>query len=334
MKKFWYRASKWNKACVAAAIESGFEALYVNAEDVEKARSLSRIPLIATKGGDMTIGTDVFEVLIDAKEKENDAVARGGTHPVIIYNKDWTIIPLENLISKTKNLIQHVRTYDEAVTALETLERGADGILLETDAADVIKKIGSLIAQADNERVALTEAEIVSVEPVGMGDRVVVDTCSILKPGHGLLVGDSSSAFFLVHNENVESPYADPRPFRVNAGAVHAYVRMPGDETKYLAELASGSRVLVVDPEGNTAPAVVGRAKMETRPLMKITARCGGRTITLVMQNAETIRLTAKDGAPRSITTLKAGDTVLAHVAEHAGGRHFGKKIEETIREL
>lgn len=333
MKRFWYRSSKWNKSCVALAIESGFEALYVNVEDVEKARALSRVPLIAEKGGDMTVGKDVFEVLIDEKEKEDEVVKRGGAQPTIIYNKDWTIIPLENLISKAKNLIQHVRTYDEAVIALETLERGADGILLETDKPDVIKKVGLLIPRADNEKIVLREAEIVSVQPVGMGDRVVVDTCSILKKGQGLLVGDSSNALFLVHNENVESPYADPRPFRVNAGAVHAYVRMPGDETKYLAELKSGSAVLVIDPDGNTTRTIVGRAKVETRPLMKISAKCDERTVTLVMQNAETIRLTAKGGAPVSITALKQGDKVLVYIAEGSSGRHFGKKIEETITE-
>src|SRR5690606_41389355 len=55
---------------------------------------------------------------------------------------------------------------------------------------------------------------------LGMGDRVCVDTCSLLADGEGMLVGNTSSAFLLVHPETLENPYVAPRPFRVNAGAV------------------------------------------------------------------------------------------------------------------
>jgi len=43
-----------------------------------------------------------------------------------------------------------------------------------------------------------------------------------------------------VHSESVENPYVEPRPFRVNAGAVHAYIMMPNGKTKYLDELQDG----------------------------------------------------------------------------------------------
>ena len=70
-----------------------------------------------------------------------------------------------------------------------------------------------------------------------MGDRVCVDTCTNMGPGEGMLVGNSSGGLFLVHAESLENPYVAPRPFRVNAGPVHAYIRVPGGKTKYLGEL-------------------------------------------------------------------------------------------------
>ena len=59
-----------------------------------------------------------------------------------------------------------------------------------------------------------------------MGDRVCVDTCANMGLGEGMLVGNSSGGLFLVHAESLENPYVAPRPFRVNAGPVHAYIRV------------------------------------------------------------------------------------------------------------
>jgi 3-dehydroquinate synthase II len=149
--------------------------------------------------------------------------------------------------------------------------------------------------------------------------------------GHGMLVGNSSSALFLVHSESIENPYVSPRPFRVNAGAVHAYTKVPGGKTRYLSELAAGDRVLISDFRGVSTTGIVGRLKIEKRPLMLITASVSGINVTTILQNAETIRLTAPDGKPVSVVSLQPGDKVLVAVEE--GGRHFGHKIEETITE-
>jgi len=53
--------------------------------------------------------------------------------------------------------------------------------------------------------------------------------------------------------------------------------------------------------------------------------------ISTLVQNAETIRLTAPDGQPRSVVSLERGSEVL--VALESAGRHFGHKVEETIWE-
>jgi len=152
-----------------------------------------------------------------------------------------------------------------------------------------------------------------------------------MNPGEGMLVGNSSNALFLVHAESVSNPYVSPRPFRVNAGAVHAYTRVTGGKTRYLSELSAGDKVMLVDYKGKTTEGIVGRLKIEKRPLMLVTAEVDGKEINTILQNAETIRLTTPKGEPVSIVTLKSGDEVL--VAIESGGRHFGMKIEETITE-
>jgi 3-dehydroquinate synthase II len=129
----------------------------------------------------------------------------------------------------------------------------------------------------------------------------------------------------------VDNPYVSQRPFRVNAGAVHAYVQVPGGRTRYLSELEAGDEVLAVNHEGQADIAVVGRVKIEKRPLLLVTAEAAGRTLTTVLQNAETIRLTAPDGSPVSVVDLKVGHEILVVLEE--GGRHFGHKIEESIVE-
>ncbi|MDD1718967.1 MAG: 3-dehydroquinate synthase II, partial [Methanoregulaceae archaeon] len=167
--------------------------------------------------------------------------------------------------------------------------------------------------------------------PVGMGDRVCVDTCSMLSDGEGMLVGNTSSGFLLVHAETLENPYVAPRPFRVNAGAVHAYALMPGGKTSYLSDLKVGDRVLVTDSCGKAKEEVVGRVKIERRPLLLIEAESSGSKMGLVLQNAETIRLVTEDGCAKSVVALSVGDCVIGYTSE--GGRHFGVAVKEKILE-
>jgi len=88
---------------------------------------------------------------------------------------------------------------------------------------------------------------------------------------------------------------------------------------------------LIVDFKGKGQVAYLGRNKIEKRPMMLIEAEAQGVSISLVLQNAETIRLVSPEGNPISITSLKPGDKVFAHIEK--GGRHFGMKVDETLIE-
>ncbi|MFB0544725.1 MAG: 3-dehydroquinate synthase II, partial [Asgard group archaeon] len=105
------------------------------------------------------------------------------------------------------------------------------------------------------------------------------------------------------------------------------YILMANGKTKYLSEIASGDEVLVVDADGATRTAIVGRSKIEKRPLLLIKAKVGDFEMSTLCQNAETIRLVTKNKDPIAVTELKDGDEVLVHLAGSA--RHFGMAVEE-----
>jgi 3-dehydroquinate synthase II len=91
-----------------------------------------------------------------------------------------------------------------------------------------------------------------------------------------------------------------------------------------------GTELLAVDSQGKTRPVVVGRAKVEVRPLLLLEAEADGIAYTTILQNAETIRLCTKDGSI-SISDLKEGDKVLVRLEK--GGRHFGHAVKESVVE-
>ncbi|MHB9074827.1 MAG: 3-dehydroquinate synthase II [Desulfobaccales bacterium] len=329
MKKLWVKVDPWDKKLVTTALESGADAVWVPEGRTADVKALGLITVVAPDG-DLIPGQDVQEVTILSTADESEVIRLARQGPVLVRTPDWTIIPLENLVAQSGNIFMEVSDKDTALTALGVLEKGVDGLVVTAATPAVVKEIARLIKDA-SPPVALTEARITELKPLGMGDRVCVDTCSNMGPGEGMLVGNSSGGLFLVHAESLENPYVAPRPFRVNAGPVHAYIRVPGDKTRYLGELKAGDEVLLINNQGRTNPAVVGRVKVERRPLMLVQAEAGGREIATILQNAETIRLTRPNGEAVSIVTLKPGDEIL--VALEETGRHFGHKIQETILE-
>jgi 3-dehydroquinate synthase II len=136
---------------------------------------------------------------------------------------------------------------------------------------------------------------------------------------------------FLVNSESMESEYVAARPFRVNAGPVHANVLTPSGKTRYLSELRGGDEVMAVDSDGKCRNVVIGRSKIERRPLLLLEVKIDERKFSTILQNAETIRMCTPNG-PISVSDLKVGQEVLVRV--EAGGRHFGTAIAETITEI
>jgi 3-dehydroquinate synthase II len=356
------------KPIITFALESGADCVLVSEADVEAIKQLGTITVAAfDEGGDghadirvvgkggegdgtlplsgsaneaadykrlvsLTSESAAYVVVSDkAHEQFAQEVASVCDH-LIVIGTDWKVIPLENLIAAlqgTVEIIAGVRSFEEAKTALETLEHGADGVLLDTNDLSQIAKTMDFARKSEHV-VELVPATVKTVKPVGMGDRVCIDTCSLMTTGEGMLIGSGANGFFLVHAETEESPYVAPRPFRVNAGPVHAYIYENG-KTRYLSELEAGDEVMIVRSNGETRQGVVGRIKIERRPLILIEADVAGTTIKTLLQNAETIKLVTEGGTPVAVTVLKPGDVVLAHYERAA--RHFGIGVEETLIE-
>jgi len=330
----------------------------VDATDVELAKKAGAKNVASHEKGDILLIDELSEAssakegqkatcivaTVTSKDDEEKIVkaADASINYIAIKCLDWKIIPLENLIAKAygkSKLLAWVSNAQEAKLALEVLEIGVDGVVAElSDLAEIerinqeMRKVKTRAKEKEAaEKIALFPAKIVELKPLGSGARVCVDTCDLMKIGEGMLVGCQSSGLFLIQAEVYESPFVNPRPFRVNAGSAALYVLVLGGKTKYLSELKAGDEVLIVDREGGNRTTNVARVKIEQRPLMLIEAEHEGKRIKTIVQNAETIRVVTKNGH-KSIAELKPGDEVMAHVEE--GGRHFGTLVkEETVIE-
>jgi 3-dehydroquinate synthase II len=328
-KQVWVKVIPWSMEVAQAAMESGVDALWIEPGIHPQVKKMGLIPTVA-EDGDYVLGRDVVEKEVVGKKDEEEIVNLSFSKKVVVKGKDWTIIPLENLLSRAGNIFIEIGDLQEGQTAFAILEKGVNGVVLNhSDPQKVRQIIGQL--KAETEKFDLFPARVTSIKPLGLGDRVCVDTCSSMIPGEGMLVGNSSQALFLVHAESLENPFVNPRPFRVNAGPVHAYVRLANGKTKYLSEIRAGDQALVVNFEGKSHPAVVGRAKVERRPLVLVEAEENGQRITAILQNAETIRLTQPGGEAISLVDLQEGSEVLVYREEAA--RHFGIRIDETLYE-
>ncbi len=332
MKSVWVELDKWNRDVVTSSIEGGVDAIICPADMVSRVKELGKIKVIS-EGGDLIPEKDVF--FISSKElfHISNVEKYAGKGIICIDFCDWDIVGLENIVALGCEVFVKVDNDKRLDVALEVLEKGVSGVVLPVGDYPEIKNLKKVISKVKDRknRLLLETARVKSVKQVGMGDRVCVDFAMMLNDGEGLLVGNVSSFFFLIHAETLDNPYVDPRPFRVNAGGVHAYVFMPGNKTKYLCELKSGDRALIVSYDGLTREAIVGRVKIERRPMILINAEANGVEGSIILQNAETIRLVDPNGKALSVARLKEGDEII--VKQVAEGRHFGMSVEETIWE-
>ena len=221
---------------------------------------------------------------------------------------------------------------DDAIVTLGVMEVGADGVMFSPRSHEVLGEFVSRLGRLDRSQVKLEVATLVRSLPVGMGYRSCIDTATLFSPTEGILVGSTSQGGLLCCPEVFFLPYMELRPFRVNAGAVHSYVYNFGNRTDYMSELRAGSPVMLVERDGTTRRASVGRMKTEIRPLRLIEAEFqSGERVNVLMQDDWHVRIFSDEAKPLNITALKPGDKVLGHLARP--GRHVGIKVDEHIIE-
>jgi len=111
-----------------------------------------------------------------------------------------------------------------------------------------------------------------------------------------------------------------------------SYTLSERQRTCYLSELRAGGKVLAVDANGRSRLVTVGRAKIETRPLLAIDAvAADGRTVNLIVQDDWHVRVLGPGGAVLNTTALRPGDVVLGYLL--AKDRHVGYPIDELCYE-
>ncbi len=324
MKELWLidDGKRWEivKENVKNAIELGFTGVAVSNEFVNKAKKLGNIEVEVA---------DVFKIGSE-KDQERAIEMTMNSKRIFLDFENWKIIPLENIVAmKGKGkVIAIVRDLDEAEVVLTTLETGADGIAVFPKPREELREFSRIVESQRS--VKLERGEIIEIRKLGMGDRVCIDTISLMNSGEGMLVGNSAGFMFLVASESEKSEYVSPRPFRVNAGSVNAYIKI-GDRTRYLSELKSGDEIEIVRFDGKTRKSFVGRVKIEKRPMILIKAKTEGVEGTIILQNAETIKLINSRGEHVSVSELKKGDEILVYIGKKA--RHFGVAVEESIIE-
>ncbi len=145
MKKLWVNVVPYKKEVAIAALESGAEAVVLPDGKSETVRQFGKIKTVE-KNGDIKPGMDVEFIDIAGKADEDKAAAVPAKKIVVLRMLDWTIIPIENLLARRgKNIMVQVENNKQAKLMTEILEKGVDGVLLNTTDVNEIKKTAEII---------------------------------------------------------------------------------------------------------------------------------------------------------------------------------------------
>ena len=287
---------------------------------------------------------------IENEKDQQKAMGMAGIVEWLLVDFDnWAMIPIENLISAFNNtgtkLAAIIRSIPEAQGAGFALELGVDALVTRPekgliDACKIVKSVRNERGQESGSNdelnsghLELSKSIVNASEPIGTGDRACIDLTVLLAKGEGMLVGSSSQSMCLIHGETIESEYVPTRPFRVNAGSVNMYVLMADMSTKYISELISGDKVLLIDDRGKARDAIIGRIKIEHRPLILLKwSNRNGNNYHACIQQAETVRLVTSSGETVSITEIGNDTEIITY--ENQSTRHIGKTVSSSVLEI
>ncbi len=322
-----------------AARDANVEAILV-AEDTMQGMDFPVV--VATSEGNLVRESKVVGRLHPVHDGPSADAAVKADGIALVEMSGWQVIPLETLVAgrrdRPASLFALAGTPQQAGLFAGVLQTGVHGVVLAPDKpGDVLeaRRLMDAVAPAAAPVASTTgrveTATITELADGGMAERVCLDCTERFMPGQGLAVGSTAASLALVHAETLENAHIAARPFRVNAGAIHHYTLADGGTTRYLSELASGTRLVALDARGTATPLTVGRLKIERRPhtLLRWTSPSGPGHAFL--QTAETVTLIAPDGAPRPVTSLRLGDSFL--VWTQPGARHTGLPVDAEVVE-
>ena len=283
---------------------------------------------------------DVSEVQIDDESGQQEAYSLIGMVPwVLVRCSNWKMVPLENLVAASRGtgtrIAVAIQKEIELVGAAFALGSGIDAVLVPSSLVAPAAKLSEENLEIEVPRrhseSSVAEAEVTSIDSVGVGERVCVDLTRRLKLGQGMVLGSNSGMLCMIHGETIFSEFVPTRPFRVNAGAIHSYVLMSDGKTKYLSELNSGDEVAIASEKGTYEKATIGRLKIEHRPLLMIRYSTLESEGQIVVQQAETVRMVSPEKEVISVTDLEPGDLISVIIDNRA--RHIGMAVDGGVVE-
>ncbi|MBI88044.1 MAG: hypothetical protein CMB67_03330 [Euryarchaeota archaeon] len=284
--------------------------------------------------------SDVSEVFIDNESGQSEAISLIGMVPwILVRCSNWTMVPLENLVAASRESGTKIAvSIDKEVElggAAFALGEGVDAVLvprnLVIEASRIFKEKLKIPKKHNESKITVREAEVLSIEAVGMGERVCIDLTRRLEDGQGMAIGSMSGMLCMIHGETIPSEFVPTRPFRVNAGAIHSYALISDRKTKYLSELNSGDEVAIVSDKGVADIATIGRLKIENRPLVMVRFSTQNSLGQIVLQQAETVRIITTGGKIESITNIEPG--MMISLIYSNIGRHIGMPIRGGVTE-
>lgn len=264
------------------------------------------------------------------------AVEACEAHPVVLVSlTDETNIPLELVLAKAQpfgtRVIKLIRDAEDGVISSSVMESGVAGVAIRHP-GHLVQLLQHLDRLSAREPFELQSIDVGRVGHIGHGFRACIDTVELLGEQEGMVVGSTSAGGLLVCPEVYPMPYMDLRPFRVNAGAIHSYVWAPEGKTRYVSELRAGESVAVTSVDGVSRAVVIGRIKIEVRPLRLIEGESPRGPVNIIVQDDWHVRVFDDAGAPRNVSSVAPGDRLLYHPGTHA--RHVGLPIDEFIVEV
>ncbi|MGB1458768.1 MAG: 3-dehydroquinate synthase II [Candidatus Thalassarchaeaceae archaeon] len=284
---------------------------------------------------------DVAEVHLDDFHGQDEAISLVGMIDwILVRCSDWTMIPLENIVAAAAGSGTRIAAAISQIVDLSgaafALQHGVDALLLPAeeelwDAAEEISGEKASVQMEERKPVpSLVMANVTNVESGGVGERICVDLTERLSEGEGMLIGSSANALALIHGETIPSEFVPSRPFRVNAGAVHAYCLMADGSSKYLSELTAGDQVAIANHSNEIRSATIGRLKIERRPFLLVHFEWNNQSAQVLLQQAETVRFINEEGTI-SVTSIQKGDNIAVRFS--SGMRHIGRELVGEMNE-
>jgi 3-dehydroquinate synthase II len=290
---------------------------------------------------------------ISNESSQKEAISLVGCVEWLVLRCDtWTMIPVENLISYCRNTCTKLAVFVDTPIDIPgiafALQLGVDALILANsnnelwDAAEEARKqrFQQSIESCRNDikviATGIYEATVTDVCSSGIGDRVCIDLVCLLQEGDGVWIGSCARSLVLVHGETFVNDFVPARPFRINSGAVHSYILMKDGSLKYLCEITAGQEVQVANIKSRMhRGVVVGRVKIEPRPLIKLSFESIGGDGQVFLQQAETVKVCGPteeaEWRTLAVTEITKGDKIFTRI--QSKGTHVGKDIDASVIE-